>query len=256
MPIQRLRLSPAEYQGYRAHLTRLETLGIPVGDAVDLPETPDRFTLEQSDHELPLIYQLALSEVVVIAPAKLTVRKSGVLITATAMLTPWGVWPLDLSDPDDSPHCKELIGKLYHPPTFLNDWLMRTRPLRSCQVEGVIIAHGYVSVPSEVKDGSLVRVELLLEDERRNELSFPFIVELNRSVVIKRMWRELERRKSARSIKGRALFAPKGGNLREEKCILPAETNIKHIVTNATGDVRTPRSESESTIFSKRDVAE
>ena len=231
MPTQRLRrLTRTEDQEYCTRLSRLEELGIPVGCAVDPVDEPDRLTLEQTEDELPTIYELPAGEVAVIVPAKLTVRKSGILLAAVAMMTPWEAWPLDLwEDPEDSPYYKELIGALYHqPPTILNDWLTRGLPLRPRQVEGVIIAHGYASVPRACQDETLVTVQLLLEDERRNELSFEFGVRMDRSVMRKCERQQQERREFARSTEGRGLFQPRGGQLRDQKNVSP-EDAIKQI---------------------------
>jgi len=218
MPTQRLRLNTTEDQAYRARLSRLKNLGIPVGCAVDPRYEPGRLTFEQTESELPSIYELPLNEVAVIVPAEMTILKPGILITDSAMMSPWEEWPIDLWDDPESPYYKDLIGTLYYqPPTFLNDWLTSGVPLRPRQVEGVIIAHGYLSVPPECHDETLVTVELLLRDERRNELSFEFGVRVNRSVMRKCERQQRERREFAPSAKRRGLFEPKGGQLRNQK---------------------------------------
>lgn len=145
-------------------------------------------------------------------PAKMTVLKSGILITHVAMMTPWEDFPLDLWDSRESSYYTDVIGGLCHfPPTVLNPWLKRDVPPRPRQVEGVIIAHGYISVPPECHDETLVTVSLLLMDERRNELSFEFGVRVDRSVMRKCERRQRERLAFARSTKGSGLFEPKGG---------------------------------------------
>ena len=244
MPTQRLTLNATEEQAYRARLSRLEKLGIPVGCAVDPRHEPDRLTLEQTPDEPARIYELPSGEVAVVVPAKMIVLKSGILITEVAITTPWEDFPLDLWDPAESPHYKDLIGGLCQfPPAVLNPWLERSVPLRPRQVEGVIVAHGYVSVPPECHDETLVTVKLLLQDERRNELSFGFGVRVDRSVIRKCERRQRERRELARVAKGCGLFEPKGGQLRDHKSVLREEAITQPHVGgehDGAGDARTP----------------
>jgi hypothetical protein len=128
--------------------------------------------------------------------------------------------PLDLWDPKESAYYADLIGGLYHfPPRVLNPWLERDVPLRPRQVEGVIIAHGYVSVPCECHDETVVGMKLLLMDERRNELRFDFRVGVDRSVMRKCERGQRGRREMARSVKGRGLVERKG--LRDQQRALP-----------------------------------
>src|ERR1035438_804160 len=98
MPRQRLRINTTEDQEYRARLSRIKNMGIPVGRAVDPPREPDRLTFEQTESELPSIYELPLNEVAVIVPAKMTILQPGTLITAAAMMPPWEESHLDLWD--------------------------------------------------------------------------------------------------------------------------------------------------------------
>src|SRR6266849_2079620 len=112
MPTQGSSLTKTEDHEYRARLSRLEKMGIPIGCTVDPRHEPDRLTLDQTEYELATIYELPLDEVAVVLPAKLTVRKSGILITNVAMMTPWEAWPLDLWDPEGSSYYKDLIGTM------------------------------------------------------------------------------------------------------------------------------------------------
>ena len=77
MPTQRLRLNTTEDQAYRARLSRLEKLGIPVGCAVDSRHKPDRLTFEQTPYEFARIYELPSGEVAAVVPATMTVLRSG-----------------------------------------------------------------------------------------------------------------------------------------------------------------------------------
>src|ERR1022692_3887376 len=64
MQTQKLRLTTTEDQAYRTRLSRLEELGIPVGCAVDPRPEPDRLMFEQTEGELPAIYELPSDQVV------------------------------------------------------------------------------------------------------------------------------------------------------------------------------------------------
>jgi len=244
MLTQRSRLTKPGDREYRARLSRLEQMGIPIGCNVDPRHEPDRLTLDQTEDEVAGIYELPLNEVAVIAPAKMTILKSGMLITHVAMMTPWENWPLDLWDPEDNSYYEHLIGGLCHlPPKVLNHWLTSEVPLRPRQVEGVIIAHGYMSVPRACHDETLVPLKLLLTDERRNELSFDFGVPMDRSVMRKCERQQRERREFARSTKGSGLFEPHRGlrgdqkSVSREGAIKQPHASVEH---DATGDARTP----------------
>ncbi len=172
----------------------------------------------------------------------MTVLKSGILITDVAMRTPWDDCPLELSDLEGRPYYQYLIGRLYHsPPQLLNPWLERDVPLRPCRVGGVIIAYGYVSVPPQCHDETLVTVQLLLEDERRDELSFEFGVPVDRSVMRKCERQQRERREFARSVKGGGLFEPKGGRLRDPESVSRDKQPQAGGDHDTTCDARTPK---------------
>ena len=96
-------------------------------------------------------------------------------------------------------------------------------PLRQRQVQGVIVAEGWTSVPPECHDESLVTVELLLRDERRNELCFEFGVRVDRSVKRKYERRQRERHERMRSTKGGGRYGPAGGQFGDQKSVSPEE---------------------------------
>ncbi len=220
MPTRKSRLTKTEDQENRNSLSQLEGMGIPIGRPLDRLHEPDWITLEQTGYELAGIYELLLNEVVVVVPAKMTIQKSGILVTHIALITPWENWSLDLCDPEESLYYENLIVGFCHlPAAVLNRWLISELPLRRRQVEGVIIAHGYTSVPRECHDQSRVTVELLLRDERRKEFSFDFKVEVDRRVTRKYEKREREYRALPQSARG-GLFEP----LRAQ----PAEQSVSH----------------------------
>ena len=247
MPTQRFKLNSAENQAHRARLSNLKKLGIPIGD-VDPRDTPDRFTLEQTDRECALVYELPSNEIAVIVPAKLTVRKSGILITDMRMTTSWDDWPLDLWHAEDSPHWTDVIGRLYHqPPTILNDYLVSALPLRPRQIDGVVIAHGYTTVPWECSQETVVAIQLLLEDERRDQFSFEFDARLDRRVM-----RKFERRREERSIflrsnQGRR-FAPWG--LRDQASAPQQDGPQMSGMNGSTCDAITPKPNQNDPLYS------
>jgi len=245
MPTQKWRLTKTERQQYRSRLARLEQMGIPIGHAVDCPPEAERITFDQTEYEIAKLYELPWGEVAVLVPAKMTVLRSGLLITEVAVKTPWDDWPLELWASEDSSYLRQVINSLYHsPPTILNPWLEHEVPLRPRQTEGLIIACGNADVPAECRDEEVVRVELLLRDERLNEFCFDFGVEVDR-----RFMREYERmrqqrqRELARSNGGGGLFAPASGPSEDQKRV-PRESIIKQRMPardGSPGDARIPK---------------
>jgi len=160
------------------------------------------------------------------------------------MMTPWDDSPLELYDPEENFHyfCKKLIGGLYQP-KLLNSDLKRGLPLKTCQVEGAIIAHGYTSIPSKYHDNTWITVQLLLDDERGTKLPFDFRVRVDRSVM-----HEQERRRREHPVfdpgNRPGLFGPareEPGNQKSvsrEGTIPRVDAGGKH---DATRDARTPK---------------
>src|SRR5208282_6076257 len=185
MPTHKLRLTNIEDQENRTLLSQLEKMGIPIEAAADASPEPERLTLKQTQNDFAGIYELPMGEVGVVVPAEMTVLKSGMLITDVAVRIPGDDCPIDLWDPEEVSHFhKELIRVLYHfPPRLLNPYLKPELPLNVCRVEGVIIAQGSSSFFSKYHDHSPVMVQLLLKDERANELCFDFGVAVDRSVT-------------------------------------------------------------------------
>jgi hypothetical protein len=237
MPTQKQWLTKTERKQYQSRLTRLSRIGIPIGCAVDSPPEAERITLDQTHYEIAKLYELPFGQVAVLVPAKMSVLKSGVLVTEVAVKTPWNDWPLELWAPEDCTYYQDVIRFLYHsPPTVLNPWLEHEVPLRPRQTEGVIIAGGHVDVPADCSDEAAVRVELLLRDERRNELCFDFHVEVDRKFM-----REYERGRQqrllelARSTGGGGLLVPASGPPGNQKRV-PRESIIKQSQASAEHD--------------------
>jgi hypothetical protein len=137
------------------------------------------------------------------------------------MMTPSGDL-LDLDDPEESSDYKGVIGSLYHsPPRLLNPYLKRELPQDVRQVKGVIIAHGQSSIPSKYHDESPVTVELLLRDERREELSFDFGVRVDRSMMHKWERRQREQLERSRWTKRTGLFGPARRQPGDQKSVSP-----------------------------------
>jgi hypothetical protein len=239
MPKQKLRLTKAEDQENRYSLSQLEGMGIPIGCAVDPPHEPDRIMLEQTEYEVARIYELPLNEVLVVVPARMTILEPSILIMDVAMITTLEDCSLELCDPEESSYYVKLIGGLYHlPPTSLNPALTSDLRLPCRRLEGVIIAHGYTSVPRECHDETLIRAELSLTDERRKTLSFDFGVQLNRSVMRKcEKQRQKERRALAHSPEERGLFEPKRGQPGHQKSVSPEKPSSS---SNLPGSITQP----------------
>jgi len=239
MPTQKQWLTKTERQQYQSRLTRLEQMGIPIGHAVDCPPEAERISLDQTQYEIAKLYELPWGEVAVLVPAKLTVLRSGILMTEVALKTPWDDGALELWASGDSPYYQDVIRSLYHsPPTVLNSWLEPEVPLRPRQTEGVIIAGGYVNVPAECRDQARVKVSLLLLDERRNEFCFDFGVEVDRIFMREHERRRQQRQlKLARSTGGGGLFAPASGPPGDQKRV-PRESIIKQ--SHASGEHDAP----------------
>jgi hypothetical protein len=184
-------------------------MGIEVGCDGDFLQEPERFRqrlkLEQVDEALAKIYDLPGSGTIVVVHAKLTVVTRKVLITDFEMTVSWDELPLSLDDPERTAFYRDVTAGLYPLPlTVLNRWLTGESALCHSQREGVIIASGQRSVPSEYHDHAQQMVELSLWDERDNELRFTFRARVDRSV--KRKYVRRERRDVAASTKRVPLF--------------------------------------------------
>ena len=208
MPKQKLRINKTEIQETRARLLRLEEIGIPIGPVCAPSPEPDRLTLEQIEDEFAYIYELPSGMVAIVVPVKLVVRISGVVITDVAMRIPDINCQLDLSDPTESKCYQDLVDLLpYNRTVVLNDCLTSEVPLRRRQVQGVIIAEDWASLPRTWHDETPVAVELFLRDERRNEFQSVFRARVNRSLLRKYERRQQERREGMRSTKRVGLYA-------------------------------------------------
>jgi len=230
MTRQKLKLTDQEC---RARLLRLKQLGIPIGSAADPSPEPDRLILEQIDHEFARLYELPSGAIAVVVPARMTVLTPGMLIMDRGMTTPWDDCLLELEDPEEWESYKDVIDWLRPlSPKVLNRWLTSGIPLRPRQLEGVILANGWREVPPRCHDETLVKVELLLWDERRNEIRVEFGVRVDRTLLRKYERQLAERRESAPLTKRRGLFEREQDDM-EQKTVL-AKKAIKH--RHASGD--------------------
>ena len=93
MPIGKLRLNKIETRDYRARLSQLETMGIPVRSTVESSPDPDRLTLEAIHDGTGKIYDLPSHAILIVIPARLIVLKSGLLVTDVSLKIPWGGLP-------------------------------------------------------------------------------------------------------------------------------------------------------------------
>ena len=217
MPIPKLRLSQTEAREYRTRLLRLKEMGIEVGCDGDFLQEPERFRqrlkLEQVNEVLAKIYDLPGSGTIVVVHAKLTVVTRKVLITDFEMTVSWDELPLSLDDPERTAFYRDVTAGLYPLPlTVLNRWLTGESALCHSQREGVIIASGQRSLPSEYHDHTQHTVKLYLWDELDNELPFTFRARVDRSVKRKYERRERERGEVAASTKRVPMFEVEDDN--------------------------------------------
>lgn len=249
MPTRRSRCTKSEDQTFRRRLSELGELGIVTRHAEGPSPEPEELIFEQTHGELAYIYELSLHDVAVVVPAKMSVPKSGIVITDSEILTPWDDYPLDLSDLEEWSFHQHVIGRLYHrPPRLLNPWLTGKVPLSRGQVEGVIIAYRCASLPVQCPQDWPVTVELALEllrrDEGRKKLFFNFSVQVDPSAKHECLQRHRERLAIFRSNERSGLFGPNRGQPGVQKSVSPERTikqppaSGEHV---ATRDVRTPK---------------
>lgn len=221
MPTKQSRLTKTEDQEYRARLVRLGKMGLTIGSAGHPLPAPDRIILEQISQDFGRIYDLPSGAVAVVAPAKLNIPISGIVPTDCVMMIPWDDFPLELSDPNESKYYQTLIDDLPHHPTeLLNRWLTSKTSLRCRQAEGVIVAEGWTRFPPELHDEMPVTVELLLADERDNEMCFAFRVRVDRSLKRRYEQQQRERQERVRLTKPRGGLYD-GGQLGDQKSVSP-----------------------------------
>jgi hypothetical protein len=153
------------------------------GGAGDIVTKPDGFGLEQDWTDLARVYDLPNGEVGIVVFAKLTVLKSGSMLTHSPIVTPWDDVAVDLDSPDQSRFFDEMLqGSPDWPPKVLNGWLTGKTPLRCGLREGAIVATGYGRIPPEYRDETPVLLKLLLIDEDQSELQLCFQARLDRSI--------------------------------------------------------------------------
>ena len=187
MPVRKSRLTRTEEAQFRASLSYLKQMGIGAGTVEDhSPAEPERYTLEQIDHEFARVHDLNGEEVAVVIPAKLIIRKPGFMITDAYMVPSWFDWKIDLDNLENNEAIvKEITqGLPIFPSRILNrEFVGRTVPLRPCQIQGVIIGTGYSPVPAKLHDEMTVTMQLVLADERDNLFSHEFSARVDRSVM-------------------------------------------------------------------------
>jgi hypothetical protein len=178
MPIQKQRLTNAEYQDHLARLLRCKNMGISVGCIADPPYRPERLTIALIDHECPTLYELPLGDFAIVAPIGITVRSARTVIMDYEMRTDFDDGLLDLTEPEAKPYFRDLVGDS----RCINRLLVEKTTLYRPYYEGVILAHHRGPVPTNYHDNRLVRVELLVWDYRDNELPFAFEARIDRSL--------------------------------------------------------------------------
>jgi hypothetical protein len=192
MPVRRSRLTRKEEAQFRSSISYFKQAGIEFGSVGKRSEPePHRFTLQQIDPHDARVHELDAGEVVVVLPAKLTVRQAGVMIIKSEIIPEWFDWKLDL---DRLEYDKALLEEVLQcspkfQPRILNEYIVgRAAPLRCCQPEGVIIATGHSPIPTETHDEGLVTMKLWLRDETDKDFSFNFKAHVDRGIMCKRKY--------------------------------------------------------------------
>jgi hypothetical protein len=185
-------LTRKEEAQFRSSLSYFKQTGIKAGTVADRSEPePDRFTLKQIDPYLARVHVLDAGEVVVVLPAKFTVRQAGVMIIKSEIIPEWFDWKLDL---DSLEYDKALLEEVLQcspkfQPRILNQYIVgRAAPLGCCQPEGVIIATGHSPIPADIHDEGLVTMKLWLRDETEVDFSFDFEAHVDRGIMCKRKY--------------------------------------------------------------------
>jgi hypothetical protein len=196
MAIGRRRTTSTDSEEYRTRLLRLQRIGVATGEMGILTPKRERLILQQIDPELARVHDLMHDEVAVVLPAKLIILRSSVMIMDVRVTLPWSDWPLECDDPRGHRLFHALVRDLpEHPPRILNEWLIgRQAPLRPCQRDGVIVATGRSSVPSEYHDEAIVPIRLSLCDERGDEINHEFFGRVDRNFKRQDERKQQERR--------------------------------------------------------------
>ena len=225
MPKQRPKMDDREF---RARLLRLKQLGVTVGPVANLSHEPERLILKQTDDGSATLYELPSGELAVVIPIEITVLMSGVLIIGRDLTTSLDDFPLDFTDPEWG-HYESVIDVYPYPAKNLNCLLTSGLPLSPRQARGVLIANGWSKIPPQYHDNVQLKVQLLLMDEKRNEICSEFVVLLDRT--LKRIYERKQaiRRGGARST-GRERCASEARDL-----WIASESAIKH--RKDSGDV-------------------
>ncbi len=110
--------------------------------------------------------------------------------------------------PDENQFFHDLTGGLpQHPPRILNDCVVdRPLPLRRCQLDGVIIATGWSSLPTSYRDEDLVAMRLTFVNQDGYEIECEITGRVDRSIKRKHDRRRQERSRVFRPRVGAGLF--------------------------------------------------
>ncbi len=239
MTRQKVKLSDQEY---REGVLQLKKLGIPIGSAPDPSPRPDRLILEPIQAGFARLFELPAGEVAVVAPFRMTVLTAGTLITDLQMMTDLDDEPLELEDPEEWNCYRDVMDWLYFSTEVLNRQLTSGIPLRPCRMEGVILASGRSVVPPRFHDEMPVRAQLLLRDERLNEVCVSFKVRVDRSLKLKYERFQARRRERMRpNARGTGIFGPNAGPLRGKSCVSPEQgLKPRHASGNDDAEYRKP----------------
>jgi hypothetical protein len=131
------------------------------------------------------------------------------MITDATLFPQWDDCSLDLEEPQEHQYFEEFTQDFpTYRPKILNKYLVDCpRPLQICQLQGLIIATGWIRVPAEYPDEKRVSFHLCLRDEQEREYDYYFYARVDRRLKIQQ---ERKMREAAELVRNRVpLFDPR-----------------------------------------------
>lgn len=220
MATRKPKLSDRESQ---ARLSRLEQLGISMRPVADPSPEPERIIVEQTDYHFARLHELLSGEIALVVPVQITVLTPGILIIEQELTTSLDDFPLEFADPTEWKYYEDVIADCPSREN-LNYLLMNPRPLRPRKELGVIVASGWNKIPPQFHDDTSLKAQLLLIDERRNEIYAEFVVRLDRSLKRRYERIQAERRERVRSTVGGRPPASEAEPRRDQKNVAQRES--------------------------------
>jgi hypothetical protein len=246
MPTQKLRVTRKEQEEHRSRRRQLQEMGVAVGSVRESVHRPNRFMLKQVWRDLARVYQRPLGDFSVVVYVTLNILEAGVVVRDSELSVAWEDDVLEYEDSEATPNYKELLqGSPCWPPTILNQWLTGDIRLQPGRHEGVIVAKGWTKVPSTWPDETPAYVELLVKDERDNELCFEFGANVDRSLEHK--YERQSRERAALRFTRAGLYGPAKTEIRDQTRTLQEEDGRS--VSTSRADILVDERVQDSTLW-------